>query len=191
MGVSFLSDTSFGQPLLKYFSGTDLTIANNQTAATTMTPSNGALRAAPWVVRGEVTFTAMRIEFTGGVAGNTLRFGLYTDKNGYPDQLVPGSDVGDISGASAAVVATNYATPIKLKPGRYWQVCISSTTTNTVRALTINAIEPTLGHNPGGGGTPYTGWSVGASYGAMPQTYPGSATLGAGLLAPMAMYRVQ
>jgi hypothetical protein len=191
MGISLLSETFVGKPLLTYPSGSDFTLAVNQNGVTTVNPATGVFRAAPLIIYDKVIITAVRIEFVPGVGGSTLRLGLYNDLKGYPSSLIAGSDVGDISGATATVVATSYAAPIVLMPGLYWQVANASATQPTCRGVNVNAIAPVLGGVAAGGTSQNTQYSVGGTYGAMPATYPSGATLSAATLPPMAMYRVQ
>jgi hypothetical protein len=182
---------NFEQLARVYRSGSDYTIANNQ-----LTPSTGALtantiRAYPWRVTKKIIITAVRCEVTTLVAGATFRLGLYTDNNGYPNALVAGSDVATLDGATLGVRLNTFASAITLLPGIYW-LAVNSSAAPTLRAILPASIESILGVNPAGGATSqYTGWTVGATFAALPATYPAAAALNQNSSAPMAMFRIQ
>lgn len=71
------------------------------------------------------------------VQGTTavLRYGIYTDKNGFPDQLIAGSDAGAISVTGTGLFESTL-TGVNIGPGLYW-ICVDSPT--AAAACTLKA----------------------------------------------------
>lgn len=185
-----------GQPLVYgqaggpvYRSGRDISLAVNQLPPTTATNTGGTLRAWPFLIEAPLSIAAARFEVTAAVAGGNFRAGLYVDSNGYPAELVQGSDVGAISSVALGVQVSAYVSAITLAPGLYWQALNFSAST-TLRAITPGAISSVLGWNPAGGVGNYTTLSIALVYGTLPGTFPIGATPFANTAAPLGMYRV-
>jgi hypothetical protein len=173
-------------------SGTVITIAVNEIAPGTQSITPNTLRASPWELKRPITISQIRQEIsTAGVAGSTLRLGLYADDviGGYPGQLVANSDTGVLDTATTGVRLYD-PTDFLLQPGLYWLV-INCNNTCTIRAIPSAGIAPVLGVNPAGGtNSHYTCWSVASAYGPMPATFPAGAARTANTNAPWTMFTI-
>ena len=114
-------------------------------------------------------------------AGGVARAGIYDDDGVYPDALIVSTAEMDCSvvGYKTNVIAET------LTPGLYWLVIISDATAANIsfRAMDYNQSSPIsyfaiLGKDAGNFVlTPGTHWSLADAYGALPDPFPGGASL--------------
>lgn len=143
-------------------------------AAATVTVNQ--LYAAPLYLGRGCTIATVRNRTGNGIALSSVEFGLYSNTNGLPDQLI--SDIGNAT-TTASGEHTVSGLSLALTEGWYWLVSAYS---HAVSAVTIGAsnfeIANTLGliaTTAGNGNyTGYTGaWTFVA--GALPSTFPSPA----------------
>src|SRR4051812_48441137 len=86
--------------------------------APALAPAAGALAASglyasPVSLPRAVSVTDIACQVTVGAASSFVRMGIYKDNgNGYPGDLVAGSDTGQIDASGAAVKTFTYGTPL-------------------------------------------------------------------------------
>jgi hypothetical protein len=141
--------------------------------------------AYPIYVPNTITVKTLNISCATGQTGGACHIGIYADNNGYPGALV--FDSGAVSGLTSTAVVTNTPTTgPTLTPGWYWVSTIftaSSTfpsvegITATYTSLAGNLGFDTAAHALATSGQAPTGISVAGTYGALPATFPASATL--------------
>lgn len=147
----------------------------------------GTLYAYPVFVPSKVTVATLNLSVTTGQTGGAAHIGIYADNGaGYPGALV--YDSGALVATGTAVeTATPTAGTVVLNPGVYWFASIftaSGTFPSVVGIKTLytgvvgNALgSDTAAHALATSGEAVTGISVAATYGALPSTFPASATL--------------
>ena len=148
----------------------------------------GTMYAYPVFVPNGVTLGSLNISSITGQTGGKMRCALYRDTGaGYPGALVAGTDSGDLA-ATATAVATKGSLAVALTPGWYWvgsQATASSTMPSVaaIKTLYTNEMAKLLGfdtaaHALATSAEAPTGVAVtGQTYGAMPSTFPASATI--------------
>jgi hypothetical protein len=171
-----------------------MTIGVVSAAPTTQTMAVSTIRAWPWEVRKSITLSQLRQEITTLFAGGSIRLALYADDGaGYPAAIIANSDIGAIDASTTGLKGPfNFASNIVLPAGLYWLACNSSSVTIAVRAVPVAALINVLGHNPtsAAAGNQYVGWSIAATYGAMPATFPAAAGRMTNVNAPNTMFTV-
>jgi hypothetical protein len=146
----------------------------------------GTLYAYPIYVPSPISIATLNLSVTTGQTGGAAHLGIYADNAGYPGALV--YDSGAVTGLTGTAVSTTTpATPPTLTPGWYWISTIftaSSTfpSVEAVKTLYTGTISNELGYDTAAhalvaSGEAVTGISVAGTYGALPATFPASATL--------------
>jgi hypothetical protein len=155
-----------------YLAGLPPTVNTISTASTAQNSAN-VLRAMPFVCPKDITLDRIAIQVTGTAAGST-RLGIYRSTsatNLYPDALV--LDAGTVSVASTGLksITINQA----LDAGTlYWFVYVSDAAPGTrgfANSINIFGADNALGTGLG------SALSVAFTYGTLPSTFPGSATI--------------
>lgn len=133
---------------------------NVQTATTTQS----VVTYVPIRLIGKATTRNMNINVTTGVAGSTIRLGIYANDNGGPGALI----------AEAAATVDSSTTGLKtatitqaLGPGTYWLAAVAQGGAPSVRALQGRAIGMPAAQDPG---QVISGWIQNAVTGALPAT---------------------
>ena len=150
--------------------------------STTQQAVRDKLYAYPFIVPVAQSFDRIVVGVSAAQAGGVARVGIYDDDGDvYPDNLIVSSAELDCSviGYKTTVIAET------LDPGLHWLVIISdSTAANiTFRAMDYNQSSPLsyfaiLGKDPTNFVlTPGTHWSLADAYGALPDPFPGGASL--------------
>ena len=137
--------------------------------------------AIPFPVGTTHTFAGIGSYITSGGSGGTpqLRFGIYADNGaGYPGALV--TDGGATSATGTGSVST--APTPTLTPGLYWLVVAAQgastqPTLQTIQAGPAAAPFAIFGAAAAGAGSTVCGYYVAGVAGALPSTFPGSATM--------------
>lgn len=143
----------------------------NAVAMTTDTPTANVLRAIPLVVAGDITLDCIGINVTSAVAGNA-RMGIYADVgNLYPGSLILAA--GEVNTGSTGVKSLTISQA--LTPGLYW-VALVNNAAPTIRALSLTGCLALLGSDSTLA-TTGVGWSVAYTYAALPDTFPGGASI--------------
>ena len=123
--------------------------------------------------------TLDRIAFkvtTGGSAGSVARAGIYRATsltNLYPDSLV--ADGGQFDTTTTGTKVTNIS--VALSRGLYWLAFLCGTAAPTVRSLKRSTPMTILGMTSDLDTVRGAGLQVSQSYGALPSTFPSSATI--------------
>lgn len=153
--------------------------AGGATALATAAIPTNTIRAFPLVLGQYHDATGLAINVTTAAAGGEMRFGLYTDLNGYPDTLV--YDAGAVSTATTGVKSiTGFF--ITLAPGaRYW-VTLWGVGAPTCRAQPLGNLAPILGVDAALGTAFGVGWTAALTYTAGVSTYPLTFPAGASVL---------
>jgi hypothetical protein len=151
----------------------------NQGTPTTITPTANTLNAVPFIVPHTIKITKIQLEISTLGSGANCRMGIYTDNGtAYPQHLVSGSDVGQVAGSSTGVKTNTFASPITLQEGLYWLSEDCSATAPSLRAVPTSSIASTLGEiSTMGTAVGGTGYQVSFTFGALPTTFPASATI--------------
>ncbi len=161
--------------------------ASDSTAPTTLALTAGRLYAMPFLVSGTHTFVRIAIAVSTLSAGNA-RMGIYTNTTGdvYPNSLVAGTDVGEVATGTTGLKETTISwSPT---PGLYW-LCVVAQATPTVRAVAVGSTIPILGMDATLAAAHGNSWYVAMTYGALPGTYPGGATIGNASMPIVALLR--
>lgn len=176
----------------RFASGRNFSIALNQAASSTTAQGNNSLRAWPFWVLSPVTIVNLRMQTNTAVASSQMRVGLYADNGqGYPGNLVAGSDVAALDGTVPGVKINTFASAITLTPGLYWQVHNSINGIN-IRTIAVSALNPLLGNSAAmGANSANTHLAIGSTYAALPAIFPASAVVTANGAAPLVLYTVQ
>lgn len=169
--------------------------SSQQTASTSPTLGNGALRLSPFALSSRVVISRVGGEITAiGDVGSKLRIGIYADNGqNYPGALL--LDAGQIAGDSATVQEITLGSSLMLNPGIYWAggaVQAVTTTQPTVRTLSGGSSQGMLIAMTAipGAGAAAAGYSTGGVTGALPGTYPALGTANAGGTSPRLFLRV-
>jgi uncharacterized protein (DUF2141 family) len=132
------------------------------------TISANRLHACPFAVAQGGAYDRLAMSVETAQASSQIRFGLYTDDDGYPGTLIV--DGGDVS--SATTGSKEVTIDVNLDPGNYW-VAFGTDTTG-VALHNDNAGARRWGFASSFSGVPTgTVWNS-QTYGALPSTYPGS-----------------
>ncbi len=154
-------------------------MGGNGTALGTATPSLGTLYALPFVSQRAGVIDRIGLCVTAGAGGAKARVCGYTcanDTDLYPTAIVPTSDVAELDVSGTGVISNSLILPVMA--GRlYWLAVNFGVAAPTVRALAAANTIPILGLDNAFGTGAGVGWTVASSYGAMPSTFPGSATI--------------
>jgi hypothetical protein len=154
---------------------------------TTLLTVTGTLYAYPIRLPGNLPIQTLNLSVTTGQTGGAAHIGIYQDNGaGYPGALL--YDSGAITGLTGTAVATNTpAAPLALNSGIYWIASIFTATSTfptveAISALYTNELPADLGYDTAAhaltsSGEAPSGISVAATYGALPSTFPASATL--------------
>lgn len=141
------------------------------------TPSANVLRAFPFVAPSrKSTLDRIAVNVTTLAAGN-LRLGIYeatSRTNLYPAGLVSGSDAGAISTGTTGVKENTIS--ISMKPGELYWFAHLGDAAPTFRGQWISGAMQIFGIPTGLGTSPTVGLSVAYTYGALPSTFPASAS---------------
>lgn len=142
-------------------------------AATTGAPTENVLRAIPFVVPKTITLDRIAISVTNNKAGNA-RLGIYEDDgNVYPGALILDAGVINTGGANGIKTLTIDQTLTGNK--LYWLVIVGSNNP-TIRCFTMANMMVIQGFTSDLNAAPGVGYSVAYVYGALPATFPASAT---------------
>jgi len=173
------------------FPGLDYSNNLVQVAPGTGALTANVLRTFPLIINKAVTFSALRVQASTGVAATNFRIGIYTSNaSGYPDRLIPGSDTLSFDGNSTLVQVGTFSAPITLQPGLYW-IAYNASGAPTLRSVVVAAIAPVLGFNPAmGANNQYTGRTIARTFAALPDPHPAGATLLANTVSPLILLRV-
>ena len=144
------------------------------------------LYAYPIYVPNAISIATLNLSVTTGQTGGVAHLGIYADNNGYPGALI--YDSGAVTGLTGTAVSTTTPTvPPTLTPGWYWIATIFSASSTfpsveAVKTLYTGTISNELGYDTAAhalvaSGEAVTGISVAGTYGALPATFPASATL--------------
>ncbi len=137
------------------------------------------LYAYPFLVPVTQSFDRIACVVTTFAAGATIRIGIYEDDGSvYPGDLVV--DSGELSGASSGLKETTLSETVT--PGLYWLAIMAGTNNPTVRGSErhdrhygiLGYLDPSSGG--GGGDYPFEYYRSAIAYGALPASYPSSAT---------------
>ena len=146
--------------------------ASNQEALTTVAGSANQLRSIPIQIFEQFTFDQINFIVTTFSAGTNIRIGIYTDNGSlYPDALVAGTDLGNLSTAANGVISTLTASDIVLAPGIY-HIVIHFSGAPTLGAVRAYSTPHWYGFNATLSGTQPIGYSGATAYTALPSTYP-------------------
>lgn len=146
------------------------------TVTTQSAASANSLRAFPFFVPKTQKFDRIAIRVTTLASGTTpkARLGVYEDKGDgsvYPGKLVLDAGEVDVNTTGLKELTIN----LTLKGGKlYWLAFVGQDTTALVLAAipAADAMATFLGFDNGLTGTPYLGYAVTQTYGALPATYP-------------------
>jgi hypothetical protein len=154
---------------------------------TTLLTVASTLYAYPVYIPGNLPIKTLNISVTTGQTGGAAHIGIYQDNGaGYPGALI--YDSGAITGLTSTAVSTiTPTTPLTIGGGLYW-IATEFTATSTfitveaISALYTNGLPATLGYDTAAhalvsSGEAPSGISVTNTYGALPATFPSSATL--------------
>ncbi len=140
--------------------------------------SANSLRAFPFFVPKAAKFDRIAIRVSTAATGTTPRgrLGVYEDNGSiYPGKLVLDAGEVDVS----AIGVKELTIDLTLKAGKlYWLVFLGQDTASLVVGA-IPASEASasiLGFDSTLSGTPILGYAITQTYGALPATYPASAT---------------
>ena len=145
------------------------------------------LYAYPILVPNSVTLSALQVSVTTGQTGGKVEAGLYYDNgSGYPNNLVTGTDTGDLDGTATAVVGPTNLT-VALHPGWYWVAiqAAASSTMPSVAGITAAYTDlfrllgsDTAAHQLAAGSQAPCGIKkTSQTYAALPTTFPSGAAL--------------
>ncbi|MFA7287681.1 MAG: hypothetical protein WC055_02275 [Melioribacteraceae bacterium] len=124
----------------------------------------------PYLICSPHTVLQIRVPVTTGVAGQSIRMGLYSaDVNGYPDALIEQS--GAISVATSGEYSYTFASALALT-GKLVFMAVNCTSTGVVFRLWIGPVNllPRTAGNP-----PVAGYRFAHGFGSFPANFPGSA----------------
>lgn len=157
------------------------------------------LYAYPLYIPATTIKTVSNAATTGQTGGNS-HIGLYADNGaGYPGNLV--SDFGVIGALTGTGVVTSTLTsPLAVNSGLYWVSSIFTATSTFPTVVGISPLYtntlnmqlgfPTAADAAATTGFASTGISVAGTYGALPATFPASATLDTTSATPLAFFGV-
>ena len=144
---------------------------------------NNILRAYPFVLDLPWTFNELKSEVSTLSAATLYRLGIYTDNgSGYPDALVAGTDIAEYDSSTTGVKTGTAGGNITLTPdgspnGVHYLVIGANSAGASLRHFGITNWPNVLGYLSTIGATSgIVGYTVARTYGAMPATFPGSAT---------------
>lgn len=146
------------------------------TVTTQSVAAANSLRAFPFFVPKTAKFDRIALRVTTAGTGTTprARLGIYEDLNDgtlYPGALV--LDAGEVNVSTTGL--KEITIDVTLKGGKlYWLVMLGQDTTSMVVAAipAADSIATFLGFDNGLTGTPYLGYAVTQTYGALPATCP-------------------
>lgn len=155
---------------------------------TTLLTVLGTIYAYPIVVPNLMALKSLNASVTTGQTGGKVRMGIYSDYDGLPQTLFTGTDSGDVAATGTAVGTFTAGSGVFIPPGVHWLAlqATASSTMPSVEALAAAAgseLSTQLGydtaaHALAGSAEYVSGIAVtGATYGAMPTTFPTGATL--------------
>jgi hypothetical protein len=139
------------------------------------------LRAGPFIVAQETVFDRLGFRVISGVAGSLLRAAVYRSTRTaigvvYPGAIVPGTDTGDLSGATSVSNVEGAFTPgpIVLQAGLYWLAWNASVVISSV--LMSGILQNAFGRSDQGA-NPHSIWSIADAYANFPRAvFPDGAT---------------
>lgn len=155
-----------------YIAGLPPTVNTISTASTAQNSAN-VLRAIPFVCPKDITLDRIAIQVTGTAAGDT-RLGIYratSTTNLYPDALV--LDAGTVSVGSTGLKSITISQALEAGT-LYWFVYVSDVapaTRGMASSINVFGADNALGTGMG------SALSVAFTYGTLPGTFPGSATI--------------
>lgn len=146
------------------------------TVSTQALASANSLRAFPFFVPKTMKFDRIAIRVTTLATGTTpkVRLGIYEDKGDgtvYPGALVLDAGEVDVNTTGLKEITID----LTLKGGKlYWLTLVGQDTASLVVAAipAADSIATFMGFDNGLTGTPYFGYAITQSYGALPATYP-------------------
>lgn len=137
----------------------------------------------PILVPRSITLDRIACESTAGSATSTVRLGIYTSVNDYPDTLVV--DGGSLSTTGTGEIFASIS--VTLTPGWYWLAFVQQTAAATVRAITTGV--PQIPQASGAfGGSLSNAYVQNSVTGALPSTFTASVATSA--TAPLVGIRV-
>lgn len=156
------------------------------TTPTALLTITGTLYAYPIYVPETIAIQTLNLSVTTGQTGGAAHLGIYADNNGYPGALI--YDSGAVTGLTSTAVSTvTPSTPPVLTPGWYWVASIftASSTFPSVAGTSVTYTQQnpaiigwdTAAHALATSAEAVTGISVAGTYGALPATFPASATV--------------
>ena len=145
-----------------------------------------SMRAIPFLVNKPTAIDAISIEVTSAGAASQVLLALYTNNNGFPDALVPGTTSAELDTSTTGLKRTTF-TAVKLQPQTlYWLVIYfnSSATPPTIRGSTGGfwfEVIVGIADNTAPGSAAFHSWVVTRTYDAtMPATFPATSSVSSG-----------
>lgn len=157
-------------------------VPRGATPGTVLSVTN-LIYAYPIRLAGNVPIQTIGMNTTTGQTGGAFHAGIYTDLNGAPNALVPGSDTGaQIATSGAAVQTFTPVTPITLNDGWYWLASaftasgtyptMASVATGYASELNADQGSDTALHLSAASVEATTGVTATFTYGALPAAFP-------------------
>lgn len=177
--INTLAERTFQAPYNKA-AGNFFTPFSTNAALTSAAVVNNFIRAMPFLVKEEITVDRAIFRCVTTQTGD-IGWGIYTaDADGYPDALIPDSEVVFTPNASNTTFNEDFANPVTLQPGLYYAAYLSSSVATMLQYLSQaqdNILSLVAGH---AGSNIYiaTSYQSALSFGALPSTFPGGATQG-------------
>lgn len=143
-------------------------------------PTIGVLKAVPFISGrgGSLDRIAFEVTTVGGASAKA-RVGIYSatsTSNLYPNALVVDGGEFDTSSVGGVGVKSTTISKFLAKNTLYWFVYLAGTSAATVRGLGVGTVWNLLGTDSTLPTTFNSVLSVSQAYGALPSTFPGSAT---------------
>lgn len=154
----------------------------------------GTIYATPIIVPNGMLLKSLNISVATGQTGGQVRAAIYSDYDGLPQNILPGTDTGNIAATGTAIGTSALVAGTFLPPGTHWlgvQATASSTmpTIEGVTAVAGSELSNQLGYDTAAhalaGSAEYTTGvtATGQTYGAMPLVFP-TATLAVNVVSP-------
>lgn len=182
-GTSWVAAQETGQPVQHSYLNDGLITGYYQyaphcTATGTNTgASTGNMRAVPITFGRGGTIDKLGVNMAASVANSVGRVGLYlAGSNGYPSTLIGESGALTLSGTTGPKLGTGLGIVVSARES-YWLAFLGGTAAPNLVTVSTSA-EPigVIGSSGSGTLTQVQGITVAQAYGAMPGTFPSSAT---------------
>lgn len=149
-----------------------VTIGPLATGFSGVTLSKNEIYAVPFIAPNHVGVTVDGLGISTSINSGNIRFGIYTDTQGYPGTLVFGSG-SSVLGAGDYSISLSQA----LTPGaRYWACINFSSNANTLTGIPDGVCSQAMGYTPVFSAGPTAFVSALSVFGAMPGTFPSGGT---------------